>query len=71
MKEYFVISCRSDGPHMTMLTREQLLAKLVECKWTFLKDVPDWEYMAKDSIFILKGSVVIPTPKKVVTEYVV
>jgi hypothetical protein len=74
MKKYLTISRYEDEPYAAFLTQEQLEQKLKE-EWedyTFLNSAPgDLMNFPSKSVLIVKGEIIVPKPKKVVTEWVV
>ena len=74
MKKYLTISRCEDEPYAAFLTREQLEQKLKE-EWKdyeFLNSAPcDLMSFPSKSVFIVKGEIIVPKPKKVFTEWVV
>jgi len=70
MKKYLIISRYDDEPYMEFLTQTQLEQKL-STEWsngyTFLSEAPrDLMDFPSKSIFIIKGEIIVPTPKEVV-----
>jgi len=69
---YFVIYCNEDGEvWIKDYTKDQLLEELEEGSFSEFRDnlkENNPQYWG-DSVLIIKGEIVTPTPKTVVTEY--
>lgn len=75
MKEtYFVINNSDGDTTVSEFTKETLLKAIQENYWgnkEILKSIPvndDTNYWG-EGLLIIKGSVVVPTPKQVITKY--
>ena len=67
-KNYFVIWRDQDEPGIKFMSKSELRRFLSE-NYAFLKDAPEIEEFPSKSVFILKGSVVIPQARRHVTEW--
>lgn len=74
MSDNFFVICNSDGDtSVTQLSKEELLKKLEEKYWgniEFLEKINerDTNYWGKN-ILIIKGDIISPKPKTVITSY--
>jgi len=71
---YFVIQVTEDGIYFETLTKEELTYRLNNEYWSnpvFHKQTPsDSDFNCwPTGVYIIMGSLVVPTPKQVVTEY--
>lgn len=79
---YFLIRCTEDGISIKQLTEAQLKAdikeNIEECSpeyhYQFMKKIPEidkgcWFRAPESGVVIIKGEIIVPKPKKVVTEY--
>lgn len=77
--EYFVILGSEDGePTIRKLTKEQIAKMMIPNQWgdyeygerEFLADIPEvFDPCNFSDIVIIKGKIIVPKPKQVVTEY--
>jgi hypothetical protein len=74
-EKYFFIERMEDEPSCGFLSKQTLETKLKELMdtsypYNFLKELPrDLSYCPSNSIFIMRGEVVIPKAEKVVTKW--
>lgn len=83
MENYFVIYCSESSTYIEQVTKEELLKSITPNEdgdtdygkpenITFLDSMPkdiNWQEDNPNTILIIKGQVVVPKPKKIVTEY--
>lgn len=75
MENYFVIHNSDGDTTVTQYTKEELLEQINDNAWgsnvDFIGEIPsngDTNYWG-EGILIIKGSISLPIPKKVITEY--
>jgi len=83
MESYFVIHATEDGVSIEQKTKDELLKSITPNEYddtdygnirdiSFLEKMPtesDWNEYQHNSLLIIKGEVVVPKAKKVITEY--
>lgn len=80
MPSYFVLYRCEDEPYLLVLTEDELKKRLSRDKdgysefgdCQFLDELPDTlniEEFPANSVLIIKGKAIVPSPKKVVTEF--
>ncbi len=70
---YFVITPTEDGADIAGPLSEESLLEMIN-GWTtarFLSEIPDNSpaYWGENDALVIKGEIVVPTPREVVTEY--
>jgi hypothetical protein len=73
---YFVVDVSCDGASLRQSTKEEILAamaegELIRSDQNLVNRLPGraWDLMAEPGVMIIKGEIVVPKEKKVVTEY--
>jgi hypothetical protein len=76
MEMYYVINNSSGDTTVECITKEVLLERINEGYWgdvEFMETIPhdrDTNYWGGD-VLIIKGSIVAPKPKQIITEYTI
>lgn len=70
---YFIIGRNEDEPFMSSMDKDELIKRLSENYWGNVKFMTEYPHGLCEfppySIFIMKGEIVVPKPKKVVETY--
>lgn len=66
---YFLIQAESDGIYVEQLTKEDLVNRLSEGELNFRRAIDDSDpnYWGKHNSLLIKGKIVVPEPKAVIT----
>ncbi len=71
-EQYVILERLEDEPSSSIISKENLEKRMNDGDfkgYNFLEVIPDLEYFPPRSVFIFKGSIIIPKAEKVVTKW--